>query len=242
MVLITIIEWKGIWLELASMSVIRWWILYVRPGDQWLFHIILLIIHIDSTTCHSLVYSWAVMYLCPLLHWWMYPNLNLHMATSIWLMWDPGIYCCGRAPRVASRLLSFQSLWNLCLPSLTAVAGKSEALYSWSKGIWICWWNEETEQRQEAACKSVPWCSRTATSSSYTLDGVSHRTLSNIDWPSYVDSGGLIKTATAEVCIYIVFMLYCVNDLHTGNILHLVSWVKGKEKWQNIKHIIKIHV
>lgn len=40
-------------------------------------------------------------------------------------------------------------------------------------------------------------------------------------------------SATAVVGIYIVFMLYCVNDHYTENILHFVS--KGKEKCQNIK-------
>lgn len=74
--------------------------------------------HIDSPTRRSLVYSWAVMHLRPPLHWWMSPNLNLHMATSIWLMQDSGTDCCGPAPRVAGWLPSLRSLWDFCLPSL----------------------------------------------------------------------------------------------------------------------------
>lgn len=62
--------------------------------------------HIDPPGGRCLVYSPAVMHLCPLLHWWMYPNLNLHMASSIWLMQDCGINHRGPALSSASSLPS----------------------------------------------------------------------------------------------------------------------------------------
>lgn len=55
------------------------------------------------------------MLLCPALHWWMYPNLNLHMATSFFtnagprdrLLWSCSKTCrLSSVPPVALRLLS----------------------------------------------------------------------------------------------------------------------------------------
>lgn len=87
--------------------------------DGWLFHIILLIMYIDSPGGCCLVYSLPVMHLCPLLHWWMYPNLNLCTATSIWLMQDTWINHLGPALSVASHLSLCQiSVLSLLYPCL----------------------------------------------------------------------------------------------------------------------------
>lgn len=119
--------------------------------------------HIDSPTRRSLVYSWAVMHLRPPLHWWMSPNLNLHMATSIWLMQDSGTDCCGPAPRVAGWLPSLRSPWDFCLPSLclllpgslrgsplqTKGRGKKTKLgFRKANGNLVLswWWNEDSER------------------------------------------------------------------------------------------------
>lgn len=119
------------------------------PSDGWLFHIILLIMHIDSPGGRCLVYSPALMHLCPLLHWWMYPNFNLRTATSIWLMQDSGINHWGPAPSAASWLLSpslFLSLPNtfsLCqllssVPlSVPASLSVSTKLHLLSLKLWL---------------------------------------------------------------------------------------------------------
>lgn len=64
------------------------------------------------------------MHLCLLLlHWWMYPNLNLRTATSIWLMQDSGINHRGLTTASLSLSLSLPNTCSLAvkffLPSLS---------------------------------------------------------------------------------------------------------------------------
>lgn len=149
------------------------------------------------------------MHLRPPLHWWMYPNLNLHMATSIWLMQDSGIYCCGSAPRVAGRLLSLWSLWDFCLPSLWLLllgSLRGNLSIHGKKGLNLSMkWRDWTAA--VAAFNSLPCWSWSAVSWSFTSGRVCliHYMIKNRLWPSYVDSGGLIKT---ELQLQFVFILY----------------------------------
>lgn len=105
--------------------------------DGWLFHIILLIMYIDSPGGCCLVYSLPVMHLCPLLHWWMYPNLNLCTATSIWLMQDTWINHLGPALSVASHL-SLSARFLFSLVSILFVFSFLTKLNYFSHKLWLC--------------------------------------------------------------------------------------------------------
>lgn len=164
--------------------------------------------HIDSPTRRSLVYSWAVMHLRPPLHWWMSPNLNLHMATSIWLMQDSGTDCCGPAPRVAGWLPSLRSLWDFCLPSLCLLLPgslrgspcrqKEKKKRNWVSGrrMWISIWywvddGMKTANGSNRGQRTLPSGCGSATFNLWSDDHVSpsfsHRT-----WPDIHPSSGLV--------------------------------------------------
>lgn len=133
----------------------------------------------------------------------MCPNLNLHMATAIWLMRGPGIYCCGPAPRVAGQLPSLWSLWDFCLPSLWLLLLRSlRGSLSMEKMVWTCWWHKENGSRLLV----IPFLGTVDLRSAdhiLWVELVSQRTWSKID-SDPLTCWFVKDSATFAVCIYVV--------------------------------------